>query len=70
MLLLVVVAVVSTVGYVQTSLALRREATERKRTETARTEAKQAQQTTGAQIEDFKKAFSVCLEAKDYLVKY
>jgi hypothetical protein len=31
-------------------------------------EAKQA--ATGEQIENFKKAFSVCLEAKDYMVKY
>ncbi len=28
------------------------------------------QQATGTQIENFKKAFSVCLEAKDYMVKY
>lgn len=28
------------------------------------------QQATQEQIENFKKAFSVCLEAKDYLVKY
>ena len=28
------------------------------------------QQATAADIENFKKAFSVCLEAKDYLVKY
>jgi outer membrane lipoprotein SlyB len=30
----------------------------------------QAQQATAEQIENFKKAFSVCLEAKDYMVKY
>ena len=30
----------------------------------------QAQQHTAEQIENFKKAFSVCLEAKDYMVKY
>jgi len=29
-----------------------------------------AQQATAGEIEDFKKAFSVCLEAKNYLVKY
>lgn len=29
-----------------------------------------AQQATAEQISNFKKAFSVCLEAKDYLVKY
>jgi len=28
------------------------------------------QQTSAEQVENFKKAFSVCLEAKDYLVKY
>ncbi len=28
------------------------------------------QQATAAQIDNFKKAFSVCLEAKEYLVKY
>lgn len=28
------------------------------------------QQATAEQVENFKKAFSVCLEAKDYLVKY
>ena len=33
---------------------------------------KQAEQqaATAEQIENFKKAFSVCLEAKDYLVKF
>jgi hypothetical protein len=30
----------------------------------------QAQQATATQIENFKKAFSVCLEAKDYMVKF
>ena len=30
----------------------------------------QAQQATAEQIENFKKAFSVCLEAKKYMVKY
>ena len=30
----------------------------------------QAQQATAQQIENFKKACSVCLEAKSYLVKY
>jgi hypothetical protein len=39
---------------------------------TAQAEQKgqQKQQATAAQVENFKKAFSVCLEAKDYLVKY
>ncbi len=30
----------------------------------------QAQQSTQTQIDNFKKAFSVCLEAKDYMVKF
>jgi hypothetical protein len=30
----------------------------------------QAQQATAEQIQNFKKAFSVCLEAKNYMVKY
>jgi hypothetical protein len=30
----------------------------------------QAQKATAEQIENFKKAFSVCLEAKEYMVKY
>lgn len=30
----------------------------------------QAQQATAAQMDNFKKAFSVCLEAKGYMVKY
>lgn len=50
----------------------------RRRARTARAEATKAaeqegqakQQATAVQIENFKKAFSVCLEAKDYLVKY
>ena len=33
-------------------------------------QTQQQQQATAQQIENFKKAFSVCLEAKDYLVKY
>ncbi len=33
-------------------------------------QTQQTQQATADQIENFKKAFSVCLEAKDYLVKY
>jgi hypothetical protein len=31
---------------------------------------KQAQQTTAEQIENFKKAFSVCTEGKKYLVRF
>jgi hypothetical protein len=33
-------------------------------------QAAQQQAATAGQVEDFKKAFSVCLEAKDYLVKF
>lgn len=33
-------------------------------------QSQQAQQATAEQIENFKKAFSVCLEAKDYMAKY
>jgi len=33
-------------------------------------QSQQTQQATAQQIENFKKAFSVCLEAKDYLVKF
>jgi hypothetical protein len=33
-------------------------------------QTEQAAAATGDQIENFKKAFSVCLEAKDYMVKY
>jgi hypothetical protein len=50
----------------------------RRRTRHAKAEAsqeverqsQQAQQATSEQIENFKKAFSVCLEAKDYMVKF
>ena len=39
---------------------------------TAQAEAagQQAQQATAAQLDNFKKAFSVCMEAKGYMVKY
>jgi hypothetical protein len=33
-------------------------------------QSQQAQQATKEQLDNFKKAFSVCLEAKDYLVKF
>jgi hypothetical protein len=33
-------------------------------------QSQQAQTATAGQIENFKKAFSVCLEAKDYMVKF
>jgi hypothetical protein len=36
----------------------------------AKAQADQAKQFTAEQLENFKKAFSVCLEAKSYLVKY
>lgn len=36
----------------------------------AQQQGQQAQQATQAQLDDFKKAFSVCLEAKDYMVKF
>jgi len=50
----------------------------RRRTRQAKSEAsadieqqsQQAQAATGEQLENFKKAFSVCLEAKKYLVKF
>ena len=31
---------------------------------------RELEEATAEQLENFKKAFSVCLEAKDYLVKY
>jgi len=39
-------------------------------TEQAEAQGQQAQQATAAQLDNFKKAFSVCLEAKSYMVKY
>lgn len=36
----------------------------------AEAQGQQAQQASGTQVENFKKAFSVCLEAKKYMVKY
>jgi len=39
-------------------------------TQQATQQGQQAQQATTEQIENFKKAFSVCLEASDYMVKY
>jgi len=39
-------------------------------TQQAQAQGQQAQQATGEQVLNFKKAFSVCLEAKDYMVKY
>ena len=39
-------------------------------TEQIEQQSAQAQQVTATQVENFKKAFSVCLEAKDYMVKF
>ena len=39
-------------------------------TEQAEQQGQAKQQATAEQVENFKKAFSVCLEAKEYLVKY
>jgi hypothetical protein len=39
-------------------------------TQQATQQGQQAQQATAEQIDNFKKAFSVCLEAAEYLVKY
>ena len=36
----------------------------------AAAQAEQREQATAEQLDNFKKAFSVCLEAKDYMVKY
>ena len=51
--------------------ARRRARAARQRTEQhADEQVRQSQQATQQQVENFKKAFSVCLEAKNYLVKY
>lgn len=39
-------------------------------TKAAEQQGQAKQQATAGQLDNFKKAFSVCLEAKDYLVKY
>ncbi len=39
-------------------------------TDQAEQQAEQRQEATAEDLENFKKAFSVCLEAKDYMVKY
>ena len=39
-------------------------------TEQVEKQSQQAQQVTQEQVNNFKKAFSVCLEAKDYMVKF
>jgi hypothetical protein len=53
-------------------VAGRRRAKEAKKeaTEQAEKQGQQAQQATAQQMDNFKKAFSVCLEAKKYMVKY
>ena len=43
---------------------------EQQATEQAAAQAEQREEATAADLENFKKAFSVCLEAKDYMVKY
>ena len=48
----------------------RRRAARQQATQQADRQAQQSAQYTAEQMEGFQKAFSVCLEAKDYLVKY
>jgi uncharacterized protein YcfJ len=48
----------------------RGKAAEKQATQQAEQQGQQAQQATAQQMDNFKKAFSVCLEAKDYMVKY
>ena len=45
-------------------------AAEKEAVKQAEQQGQQAQQATAQQMENFKKAFSVCLEAKNYMVKY
>jgi hypothetical protein len=54
------------------AIASRRRAKRKQNQETQQAEQQAArkEEATAEQLEDFKKAFSVCLEAKDYLVKY
>lgn len=54
------------------AIIARRRARQQQEQATQRLEqqSQQATQATQQQMENFKKAFSVCLEAKDYLVKY
>jgi len=53
-------------------IAGRRRSRKAKKSASAQVEqqSKAAQQATGQQLESFRKAFSVCLEAKDYMVKF
>jgi len=48
----------------------RGKAAEKQATEQVEQQGQQAQQATAQQMDNFKKAFSVCLEAKNYMVKY
>lgn len=48
----------------------RRRSARRQATASVEQQGAAAQQATAEQIENFKKAFSVCLEAKDYMVKF
>ena len=48
----------------------RKEKAEEQATQQAEQQGQQAQQATAAQLDNFKKAFSVCMEAKNYMVKY
>ena len=43
---------------------------EKQATQQAEQQGQQAQQATAQQMDNFKKAFGVCLEAKSYMVKY
>ena len=45
-------------------------AAQRQASQTAEQQAAQAEKATKEQMENFKKAFSVCLEAKEYMVKF
>ena len=45
-------------------------AAEEKATQQAQQQGQQAQQATQQQMDNFKKAFSVCMEAKNYMVKF
>ncbi len=46
------------------------QAAQQQATQQAEKQAQQAQQATAEQLNNFKKAFSVCLESKKYMVKY
>jgi len=48
----------------------RGKAAQQQATQQAEAQGQQAQQATAEQMTNFKKAFSVCLEAKKYMVKY